>query len=484
MSAVSSTYSNVRSWAGGWVSYGCDVAVAAAKGLSRLARGATIESDLNSGAELRRRIATAERGEMPAIEQIGKICSKGMRKAYVVHDLDIGKEVLKQLPRNGKQVQSTLYDKIKPSLMRSRNPLHQVGTDNMLTCPHARHGRLRSPLNAMFGEKRILEARGEYIVCTASGWTHNIDEFVNYVAAVAVRSDAEAALSKEMRNAGEGRQLSNAEAIDTLHMLGLAGTETTKGFLGFFRDAVVSESTHRRALMNEWRQFLLEKLPGHEREISELVDGYPSSKSELGEFYKRERLKQLLGPDPTDNYGVLFNGRPVLEFVQGSPYLEACYQEAVRLYPTFSMVSRTVSQDCQVRLGQDKEPLRFKAGDEIHVSIITAQRDGRKVPNAGSFMPERHLDQTPDSLTFSAGQGICLGRHLAKLEAKIFIFLHLMLSAGPPELGRPYRLSHNGVALTAEPPPEHWISRMTTLPKEWVSRFAILPPDTGLPRRS
>ncbi|WP_280376477.1 cytochrome P450 [Nocardia wallacei] len=96
------------------------------------------------------------------------------------------------------------------------------------------------------------------------------------------------------------------------------------------------------------------------------------------------------------------------------PYLRACVQESVRLWPTTPMILREVTA-----------PAAWRAGDELFVTapgaalLITVpafHRDRDLLPFADEFVPEIWLDgraeQYPQLVPFSAGPAGCPGQNL------------------------------------------------------------------------
>jgi hypothetical protein len=89
--------------------------------------------------------------------------------------------------------------------------------------------------------------------------------------------------------------------------------------------------------------------------------------------------------------------------------LELCVEESLRLEPAAAMVDRYATAD--TRLGSAE----ISAGDLLHVSITGANRDPSIFAEPDRFDPER--PGVRRHLAFAHGPHVCLGVHLARLEA-------------------------------------------------------------------
>ncbi|HET9720148.1 MAG TPA: cytochrome P450 [Solirubrobacteraceae bacterium] len=91
--------------------------------------------------------------------------------------------------------------------------------------------------------------------------------------------------------------------------------------------------------------------------------------------------------------------------------LGLCVEESLRLEPAATMVDRYATTE--VRLG----PALISAGELVHVSISGANRDPRVFPDPDRFDPAR--GNVRRHLAFAHGPHVCLGVHLARLEATV-----------------------------------------------------------------
>jgi cytochrome P450 len=106
----------------------------------------------------------------------------------------------------------------------------------------------------------------------------------------------------------------------------------------------------------------------------------------------------------------LLSDPPALATVRADPaLLLGVVEESLRLEPAAARVDRYATAD--VELGG----ARIARGDLVMASISAANRDPAAFPDPDRFDPSR-----PDArrhLTFAAGPHVCLGMHLARLEA-------------------------------------------------------------------
>jgi cytochrome P450 len=94
--------------------------------------------------------------------------------------------------------------------------------------------------------------------------------------------------------------------------------------------------------------------------------------------------------------------------------LEAALEESLRLEPAAAVVDRYATTDTELR------DVQIGRGELLRVSISAANRDPAVFPDPNRFDPGR-VDRaaTPRRhLTFAHGPHVCLGVHLARLEAR------------------------------------------------------------------
>jgi len=93
--------------------------------------------------------------------------------------------------------------------------------------------------------------------------------------------------------------------------------------------------------------------------------------------------------------------------------LDAALEETLRLEPAAAVVDRYATADVDLRDTQ------IRRGDLVRVSISAANRDPAVFPDPDRFHPTR-FDRpgTRGHLAFAHGPHVCLGVHLARLEAR------------------------------------------------------------------
>ncbi|HEY3727496.1 MAG TPA: cytochrome P450 [Solirubrobacteraceae bacterium] len=93
----------------------------------------------------------------------------------------------------------------------------------------------------------------------------------------------------------------------------------------------------------------------------------------------------------------------------GAAALEAAIEESLRLEPAAAVIDRYATAD--VELGA----ARIRRGDLVRISITGANRDPAVFPAPDEFDPRR---ERRGNLAFAQGPHVCVGVHLARLEAR------------------------------------------------------------------
>lgn len=102
--------------------------------------------------------------------------------------------------------------------------------------------------------------------------------------------------------------------------------------------------------------------------------------------------------------------------------LPAVVEESLRLEPAASVIDRYATSDVQLGAAQ------IRAGDLVRISLAGANRDPETFPKPDHFDPHRPNLQT--HVTFAQGPHVCLGIHLARLEAQDALTLALQRLPG------------------------------------------------------
>jgi cytochrome P450 len=101
-------------------------------------------------------------------------------------------------------------------------------------------------------------------------------------------------------------------------------------------------------------------------------------------------------------------------------------EESLRLEPAAAVVDRYAVRDVQLSSAQ------IKADDLVRVSLAAANRDPATFPDPDRFDPLR--PNLRAHVTFAQGPHVCLGLHLARLEAQLALQQAIQLL---PELQLP-----------------------------------------------
>lgn len=131
---------------------------------------------------------------------------------------------------------------------------------------------------------------------------------------------------------------------------------------------------------------------------------------------------------------------PALAEVRGRPELiDRAIEESLRLEPAAAAIDRYATSDVEIAGAQ------IAAGDLVRISITAANRDPAEFPDPDAFDLRRTNGRR--HLAFAQGPHICLGVHLARLEARVgidvllrrFPRLRLDGSQPPPVRGLVFR---------------------------------------------
>jgi cytochrome P450 len=156
---------------------------------------------------------------------------------------------------------------------------------------------------------------------------------------------------------------------------------------------------------------------------------------------------QQLARAEVDNPGLL----------QSRPYLRACIQESIRLWPTTPALLRETTEDTTWA------GATIAAGAGVLICVPAFHRDPDELPFADEFTPEiwmdRRAEQYPQLVPFSAGPAQCPGQNLvlfvtSTLLAQMFSQTKLRLKSSPsltPECPLPLTLNQFGLVFGATP---------------------------------
>ncbi|GAB4511071.1 MAG: cytochrome P450 [Anaerolineae bacterium] len=115
----------------------------------------------------------------------------------------------------------------------------------------------------------------------------------------------------------------------------------------------------------------------------------------------------------------VLNGRvPTLADLAALTYTEMCFKEAMRFYPPVWLIQRQAVEPVEIA-GYTIAP-----GSVVQLSPWALHHDSRYWDDSLSFKPERFTKQGEHQVgyayvPFGAGPRVCIGEHLAMMEAKI-----------------------------------------------------------------
>ncbi|XP_075975502.1 cytochrome P450 6j1-like [Anticarsia gemmatalis] len=136
----------------------------------------------------------------------------------------------------------------------------------------------------------------------------------------------------------------------------------------------------------------------------------------LFEFAKNEEI-QLKVQQEVDEYLVKRNFKLDYDCVTELPYLAACVNETLRLYPVFTVITREVMEDYTLPTG-----LKLDKGVRIHIPVYHLHLNPDNFPEPEQFRPERFMPEEKHKikpytyLPFGEGPRACIGVRFSKME--------------------------------------------------------------------
>jgi cytochrome P450 len=143
------------------------------------------------------------------------------------------------------------------------------------------------------------------------------------------------------------------------------------------------------------------------------------------------------------------------------PYLRACVQESIRLWPTTPALLRETTE--QTSWGDGAQRFTIDAGASVLICVPAFHRDAETLPFADVFTPDIWLDGRagayPQLVPFSAGPAQCPGQNVVLFAASTFLAqvlsrLELDLRSTPklsPSNPLPVTLNQFGLRFGARP---------------------------------
>ncbi|CAH2259712.1 jg24308 [Pararge aegeria aegeria] len=110
------------------------------------------------------------------------------------------------------------------------------------------------------------------------------------------------------------------------------------------------------------------------------------------------------------------NGKIEYECINEMPYLQACVDETLRLYPVLGVLTREVAESYSLPTG-----LLLEKGDRIHIPVYHIHHNPYNFPEPDEFRPERFYGEEKKNikqfsyLPFGEGPRICIGLRFARM---------------------------------------------------------------------
>ncbi|XP_075984133.1 cytochrome P450 6B2-like [Anticarsia gemmatalis] len=105
------------------------------------------------------------------------------------------------------------------------------------------------------------------------------------------------------------------------------------------------------------------------------------------------------------------------ECITEMPYLDACIDEALRLYPVLGVLTREVVEDYTLPDG-----VRLEKGLRVHLPVYYMQRNPEFFPEPEEYKPERFYGEEKRNIKpytympFGDGPRVCIGMRFAKMQ--------------------------------------------------------------------
>ncbi|KAJ8713130.1 hypothetical protein PYW08_008434 [Mythimna loreyi] len=127
------------------------------------------------------------------------------------------------------------------------------------------------------------------------------------------------------------------------------------------------------------------------------------------------------------------------ECVHEMPYLEACVDETLRLYPVLGNLAREVMDDYVLPTG-----LKLDVGVRVHIPVYHMHHNPDYFPEPEKYQPERFLAENKNDIKpytyfpFGSGPRLCIGMRFAKMQVMSGLITFLKkykveLAPGMPE---------------------------------------------------
>lgn len=117
-----------------------------------------------------------------------------------------------------------------------------------------------------------------------------------------------------------------------------------------------------------------------------------------------------------DDYYKRHNGKIEYECLNETPFLQACLEETLRLYPVMGVLTREVSENYTFPTG-----LRLEKGTRVHIPVYYLHHNPEYFADPEEFHPERFYGEEKKNIKpftympFGEGPRICIGLRFSKM---------------------------------------------------------------------
>lgn len=150
--------------------------------------------------------------------------------------------------------------------------------------------------------------------------------------------------------------------------------------------------------------------------VNVLIAGHETTSNALSwAFHQLLKYPEVMSKVTTEVRTIIQGETPTYEEIEKLSYTKAVFQESMRLYPPFWRISRQAQGPTKVQ-GFD-----VPEGTDVIAAIYTIQRSPLYWSEPLMFRPERFLEENAHHkfsyIPFGAGPRVCIGIHLAMIEA-------------------------------------------------------------------
>ncbi|XP_046964438.1 cytochrome P450 6B7-like [Vanessa cardui] len=135
----------------------------------------------------------------------------------------------------------------------------------------------------------------------------------------------------------------------------------------------------------------------------------------LYELSKRKDA-QIRVLEEIDDYFQRHEGKIQFECINEMPFVQACIDETLRIYPVLGVLTREVTEDYTLPTG-----LLLEKGTRVHIPVYDLHHNPENFPDPEEFRPERFFGEEKKNIKqytympFGEGPRICIGMRFARM---------------------------------------------------------------------